>query len=121
MEEFERSRMLVAVAPPSQAKLHALLSGSDADFFDDYRDALSALARGRYASVVVGVHFGESRMFDFVREVKKLQPGARLVCVQGITGHLGPPPPYMAPALQALGVEGVLDLTPLSESSCRMI
>ena len=115
-------RILVAVSPPSQPKLHALLEDSEADFFESYPDAERALDHHRYAAAVVGLHFGESRMFDFVREVKSRQPWARVLCVQGTAGQLGPGAvTSLAPALEALGVEGPVDLSKLTEDECRGI
>lgn len=113
---------LVAVSPPSQAKLHALLEGQDADYFDSYADAAEALGRRPYATVVVGLHFGESRMFEFVREVKRRQADARVLCVQGTSGHLGDGVVSgLRTALELLGAEGVIDLSRLSAEDCRAL
>jgi len=114
--------ILVAVSPASQGKLHALLEGCDADYFESYPDAAEALARREYAAAIVGLHFGESRMFDFVSEVKRLRPAARVVCVQGTEGQLRPD--FVARArvaVELLGAEGVIDLSRLTESDCRTL
>ena len=114
--------ILVAVSSPSQPKLHALLEGQDADYFDSYADAAEALGRREYEVAVVGLHFGESRMFEFVREVKRRRPEARVVCVQGTSGHLGEGVVSgLRTALELLGAEGVIDLSRLSAEDCRAL
>jgi len=118
----EHHGMLVAVSPPSIAKLRALLDGCDADYFDSYADATEVLGQRRYETVLIGLHFGESRMFDFVREVKARQPATRVLCVQGTAGQLGADMvSLLTPALEALGAEGPVDLSKLTESDCRGI
>jgi hypothetical protein len=114
--------MLVAVSPPSIGKLQALLDGCDADYFDSYGEAMEALGRGRYETVVIGLHFGESRMFDFIREVKRRQPGARVVCIQGTAGQLNEKAIDCArTALQQIGAEGVIDLSRLTAEDCACL
>ncbi|MGE5640043.1 MAG: hypothetical protein ACM30H_08100 [Clostridia bacterium] len=115
----ERHGILVAVSPPSLGKMHALLEGCDADYFDSYGDALGALGEKQYETVVIGLHFGESRMFDLVREVKRRQPGARVLCIQGTAGQLNETAIDCArTALQQIGAEGVIDLSRLSTEDC---
>jgi len=117
-----RQRVLVAVSPPSQGKLHALLEDCEADFFESYAEASAALGRRRYAAAVVGLHFGESRMFEFVREIRRQQPSARVVCIQGTAGQLSETALANArTALELLGAEGVIDLSRLSERDCRSV
>src|SRR4051812_5605290 len=118
----ETHRVLVAVSPPSQGKLRALLEECEADFFESYGEATAALERRSYSSAVVGLHFGEPRMFDFVREVKRRQSAARIVCVQGTAGQLREGALASArTALQLLGAQGVIDLSRLSEEDCRTL
>jgi hypothetical protein len=115
-------RVLVAVSPPSQHKLHALFDGCQADYFESYADATAALARCQYAAVVVGLHFGESRMFEFIRDARRLQQRVRVVCIQGTAGHLGESALASArTAAGLLGAEGVIDLSRLSVEDCRII
>jgi ActR/RegA family two-component response regulator len=120
--DSDRHGTLVAVSPPSIGKLHALLEGCDADYFDSYGNALSALGEKRYETVVIGLHFGESRMFELVREVKRRQPGARVICIQGTAGHLNETAIDCArTALQQIGAEGVIDLSRLSAEDCACL
>src|SRR3954469_7093515 len=111
----ERQCILVAVSPASQPKLHALLDGCEADYVESYREASAAVGRRRYDVAIVGLHFGESRMFDFVSEIRRLQPWARVVCIQGTAGQLGDD--YVSQvrtAVECIGAEGVIDLSRLS-------
>ena len=120
--ELGPQAMLVAVSHPSQDKLRALLDGHQADYFDSYVDAARALGERSYAAAVVGLHFGESRMFDFVSEVKRRQPEARVICVQGTAGHLGEGVlAGLRGSLELLGAEGVIDLSRLSTADCRTL
>lgn len=120
--QSDRHGMLVAVSPPSIGKLQALLDGCDADYFDSYGDATAVLGHRQYETAVIGLHFGESRMFDFVREVKRRQPGARVVCIQGTAGQLNEKALDCArTALQQIGAEGVIDLSRLSAEDCACL
>ena len=118
----DRHGILVAVSPPSIGKLQALLEGCDADYFDSYGEATDVLGHRQYETVVIGLHFGESRMFEFVREVKRRQPGARVVCIQGTAGQLHDTALLAArTALQQIGAEGVIDLSRLSAEDCACL
>ncbi len=120
--ESERHGVLVAVSPPSIGKLQALLDGCDADYFDSYADAARALAERPYEAVVIGLHFGESRMFDFLREVRRHQPGARAICIQGTAGQLNETAiDCVRTALQQIGAQGVIDLSRLSVEDCACL
>ena len=112
LETMGGRRTLVAVSPAGQESVRALLRGCEADFVTSYPEAAAALTRERYSVVIVGLHFGESRMLDMIGLARELEPSARIVAVTG--SGVRPSEPGFAGVrvvLRALGVEGPLDLT----------
>jgi hypothetical protein len=105
-------RVLVAVSQSGYGIATKLLAGCDADIVTSFAQGTQALARNPYAYVLIGVLFAESQMFEFVHEVKKYQPAARVLGVRGLgvplseEARLG-----LAAALQTVGAEGLVDLT----------
>ena len=77
-----------------------------------FEEGVSALKRGAYTDVVVGYLFAESRMFEFVREVRAIQPAARVLCVKAGGRSLGADVRSgLNEAARQLGCEGFFDLT----------
>ena len=105
-------RILVAVSPAGQPVVRAMLRGREADFVTSYAEAAATLTRRHYAVVVVGLHFGDSRMLDMIRLVHEIEPAARVVAVMGSETRLGAAAlAGVQTALGTLGVEGLVDLT----------
>ncbi len=104
-------RALVAVRASGEPAVRLALGDCRADFMSDYAQAAIALRRDAYALIVVGLHFGESRMFDFIRLARAAQPQARIVAVRSEETHLGAGTLLgVRTALQVLGVEGLVAL-----------
>jgi hypothetical protein len=113
---------LVAVPASGQPTVRLALGDCRADFVFDYAQATVALRRSAYALIVVGLHFGESRMFDFIRLVRAAQPSARIVAVQSEETHLGTAALLgVRTALQVLGVEGLVALAAPSRGDLETI
>ena len=110
LEATSGRRTLVAVSPAGQETVRALLRGCDADFVTSYPEAAVALTRVHYSVVIVGLHFGESRMLDMIQLAREMEPSARIVAVTG-SGASGAGFSGVRVAFRALGVEGPLDLT----------
>ena len=112
MIEDREQRVLVAAPMPAQEALRRLLVGCNADFFDDYDTAALSLRRRNYAVAIVGLQFAESRMLDFVRELRSERPEMRVVCVMATRSHLREASRRNCQTvLRSLGVEGLLDFT----------
>src|SRR5579859_4302447 len=98
-------RALVAVSPAGQPAVRAKLGNREADFVTTYPEAAVALTRRHYPLVIVGLHFGESRMLDMIELVREIEPEARIVAVTGSgtrPGEIGLS--GVRAALDALGV-----------------
>ena len=105
-------RALIAVPMSAQRTLRRLFERCNADFFDDYDRAAASFRRRNYAAAVVGLQFAESRMFDFVCEVKSIRPSLRAVCVIATRSRLCEASRRSTQTvLRAIGVEGLLDFT----------
>jgi hypothetical protein len=112
MIEDREQRVLVAAPMPAQKALRRLLAACNADFFDDYDLAALSLRRRNYAVAIVGLQFAESRMLDFVREVRSTRPEVRVICVIATRSQLREASRRSCQmVLRALGVEGLLDFT----------
>src|SRR5689334_19402284 len=97
---------------PAQKTLRRLFTGCNADFFDDYDLAALSLRRRHYAVAIVGLQFAESRMLDFVRELRAARPDLRIVCVIATRTQLREASKRSTQTvLQTIGVEGLLDFT----------
>ena len=105
-------RVLVAVSQAGYGIATKLLSGCDADIVTSFNQGTQALARIPYAYVLVGMLFAESQMFEFVHEVKKYQPAARVLGVRGLGVPLNDEVRSgLHTALQTVGADGLVDLT----------
>ncbi len=112
MIEDRELRALVAASMPAQKTLRRLFAGCNADFFDDYDLAAASLRRRNYAFTIVGLQFAESRMLDFVREVRSARPDVRVVCVIATRTQLRDASRRNTQTvLHSIGVEGLLDFT----------
>ena len=112
MIEDREQRALVAAPMPAQKALRRLFAGCNADFFDDYDLAALSVRRRSYAVAIVGLQFAESRMLDFVRDVRTARPHLRVVCVIATRSQLREASRRSCQmVLRALGVEGLLDFT----------
>ena len=112
MIEDREQRALIAASLPAQRTLRRLFEGCNADFFDDYDLAAASLRRRNYSVAIVGLQFAESRMLDFVGEVKSTRPNVRVVCVIATRSQLREASRRSSQTvLRAIGVEGLLDFT----------
>jgi hypothetical protein len=112
MIEDREQRALVAAPMPAQKTLRRLFAGCNADFFDDYDLAAVSLRRRNYAVAIVGLQFAESRMLDFVREVRSTRPELRVVCVIATRSELREASRRSCQTvLRTIGVEGLVDFT----------
>jgi len=105
-------RVLIAVSQSGYGLAKKLLSGCDADIVTSFNEGTQALSRYPYAYVLVGMLFAESQMFEFVHEVKKYLPAARVLGVRGLGVPLSDEVRSgLHAALQTVGADGLLDLT----------
>jgi hypothetical protein len=107
------ARALVAIPSAAQPAVRQALRLCEAQFAATYPDAAVELTRRHYSLIFVGLHFGESRMFDFIELVREMQPSARIVALMDPETPLSPRALLgVRTALSALKVEGFVDLTP---------
>ncbi len=105
-------RVLIASSDSARQELQGILSGLPVEFASSIEEGLSALGKQRYSHVVVGYLFAESHMFEFARQVRRLQSGARILCVKGAGRVLRPEVRAgLDAAVRELGCEGFYDLT----------
>ena len=106
------ARALVAIPSAAQPTVRQALGRCEAEFAATYPDAALQLTRRHYSLIFVGLHFGESRMFDFIELVREMQPSARIVALMGLDTRLSPKALLgVRTALSAMNVEGFVDLT----------
>jgi hypothetical protein len=110
---MDRHRVLVAGSRAEDEPLKTILGECEAHFVDAFAEAVALLGREVYSFVLVAINFAESRMFDFILEVRRQQPQARVVALRALEDA-----PLRAGvraavefALDQIGVEGVVDLS----------
>jgi len=107
-------KILVADTPDGDRRISAILSGYPLVFARTLEQAQRALAREQPALVLVGVHFDDSRMFDFLRHLQASgrPAGCAVICMRSQQ--------FVSPAItiegleiatRALGCSLFLDLT----------
>jgi DNA-binding response OmpR family regulator len=107
-------RILVADTPEGDRRISAILSGYDLVFVRTLGEAQRILGREKFALVLVGVHFDDSRMFDLLRHLQAtgVHVGCAVICMrsQQFVSHAitieG-----LEIAAKALGCNVFLDLT----------
>lgn len=105
-------RVLVAVSHQGYGLAEKMLAGCDVDIVTSFDAGTQALAARVYGYVLVGVLFADSHMFEFVHEVKRTQPAARVLAVRGLGAPLSEEARFgLHAALQTVGAEGLVDLT----------
>ena len=110
-EPFER-RILVAAVPSAQALVERYLAGCALDFVSSMEEGERRLNEQRYSEILIGHLFAESRMFEFARIVRRLQPWARVICVKGPGRPLDEQQRSAIDlSVRQLGCEGFFDLT----------
>jgi DNA-binding NtrC family response regulator len=107
-------RILIADTPEGDRRISAILSGYDLVFVRTMGEAQRALERERFALVLVGVHFDDSRMFDLLRHIQaaSASAGCAMVCMR--SHHFASPAitiEGLEIATKALGCNLFLDLT----------
>ena len=108
---WPRNRVLVAVSLPAEAPLARIPAAHPVDMVGGFGDGVAALRRGHYSDVIIGYGFAESRMLEFAREARQLQPGARVLCVKAGGLALGSDVCVgLNEAAIQIGCEGFIDL-----------
>jgi DNA-binding NtrC family response regulator len=79
-----KRKILVADTPEGDRRLSAILPGHELTFVRTLSAAQRALAAERFALVLVGVHFDDSRMFDLLRHLQAgtRHPGCAVICMR---------------------------------------
>ena len=105
-------KVLVATSHRGHAEVARIVAGCPVELAGTLEEGEQALRRHAYSHVVIGYFFAGSRMLDFAREVRRLQPAARLLCVKAAGGPLRPDVRTgLDAAIVELGGEGFFDLT----------
>lgn len=68
------SKILVADAPEADRPISIILAGHEVAFVRTLGGAQRALEREKFALILVGVHFDDSRMFDLLRHLQASGP-----------------------------------------------
>jgi DNA-binding response OmpR family regulator len=107
-------KVLIADNPEGDRRIAEILAGYELEFVRTLDAAQRALERERYALILVGVHFDESRMFDLLRDLQaRGQPsGCAVICMR--THRFASPAitiEGLEIAARALGCHLFLDLT----------
>ncbi|HEV3011382.1 MAG TPA: hypothetical protein VGX52_20370 [Burkholderiales bacterium] len=78
------SKILVADTPDGDRRLSRILAGHDLTFVRTLGEARRILPREKFALVLIGVHFDDSRMFDLLRYLQSsgLHPGCAVICMR---------------------------------------
>ena len=105
-------RILVADTPEGDRRISAILSGYDLVLVRTLGEAQRILRREKFALVLVGVHFDDSRMFDLVRVLRgdELHAGVPIVCVRGRPGFTAVTGRTLELTLKALTADEFIDL-----------
>ena len=102
-------QMKVLVADVARTAI--LLADHDVTTARTIAQVRSALQKGEYDLLVVGVAFDDSRMFDLVREIRgdARYDGLRIICVV--------PSRILAPACEALQAHAILETDVISAAA----
>jgi DNA-binding response OmpR family regulator len=92
-------KILVADTPEADRRLSAILSGYDVVSVRTLEQAERAVDATRFDMVLVGVHFDESRMFDFLRHLQA--KGTHGACPVACTRSYR----FVSPAISVEGLE----------------
>lgn len=119
------AKVLVADVHEADRRLSAILSGYQCAFVYSLPEAKLALERQDFDLVLTGIHFDESRMFDFLRLVRahgryRHKP---IVCIRGLTTPYNPMVlEGLEIAAMALGATAFVDLNryPEGEADARL-
>lgn len=108
------SKILVADTPEGDRRISAILSGYDLAFVRTLGEAQRLLAREKFALVLIGVNFDDSRMFDLLRHLQATgaHVGCAVICMR--SQHFGSHAitiEGLEIAAKALGCNLFLDLT----------
>ncbi|HEX7220779.1 MAG TPA: hypothetical protein VF280_16325 [Burkholderiales bacterium] len=107
-------KILVADTPAGDRRISEILPGYELEFVRTLGAAQRAIDRERFALVLVGVHFDESRMFDLLRylQARSAPAGCAVICMR--THHFASTAitiEGLEIATKALGCNLFLDLT----------
>jgi len=122
------AKILIADVPELEDVFRSCFGAAhDVTYAPSYAEALDAIAASRYDLIVVGMHFGESRMFDVIRftRLDGRNRSTPVVAVRGLASDLAEETHRAVEnAVEALGgnafVEFTLDRDSLT-AACRAI
>jgi hypothetical protein len=117
-----KARILVACDPHAYARLFAVLTGQELILTTTRPDADAALKGDGFDLVMIGVHFDESRMFDFLRHVRADDRYARVpvACFRGVVvpeaqARLGMD--AVGTASRAMGADAFFDMVTFADDA----
>jgi len=86
-----RGGVLLAVSAQTRRRLLPAFAGHELAWAQTVGEARAASSARHFDLAVVGSHFDESHTFDIVRDLRRADPGLRIVCVRGrpFPGALG--------------------------------
>ena len=110
-----KQRLLVAVTPLGYVHARrALHARFDLVSAFSVQQALMALRGGDIDGIVCSIHFDESRMFDFLREARKIAPQTPIVCCRILHTPLSQQAiEGLATTAKSLGCRGYVDFNDL--------
>jgi hypothetical protein len=102
----------VAVAPPLQARIRAILRGWELRFAETGAELTSALDEAPCDMVIVGLHFDESSAVAAVQQIFARAANIPVVCVRGLPFNQVPERTLhgLRLALHELGAQNFIDL-----------
>jgi CheY-like chemotaxis protein len=117
-------KILVADTTDGDRRIVSVLAGHQVTFVRTLGEAQGTLAREKFALVLIGVHFDDSRMFDLLRHLQAtrgqgdVQRGCAVICMR--SQHFNSPAitiEGLEIAVKALGCNLFLDLTWYAEDA----
>ncbi|HEX2567643.1 MAG TPA: hypothetical protein VHL85_12345 [Burkholderiales bacterium] len=122
------AKVLVADVPELEDVFRSCFSPvHDVTYVPSYPEAMDAIAANRYDLIVVGMHFGESRMFDLIRftRLERRNRTTPVVAVCGLPSEFSEDTHRAVEhAVEALGGNGFVQFTLERDSltaACRAI
>jgi hypothetical protein len=113
-------KILVADTPDGDRRMTTILAGHELTFVHTLGDAQRTLGREKFALILIGVHFDDSRMFDLLRHLQanRVHSGCAVICMR--SQHFNSPAitiEGLEIAVKALGCNLFLDLTWYAEDA----
>jgi CheY-like chemotaxis protein len=117
-------KILVADVPDGDRRMTTILAGHELTFVHTLGEAQRMLASEKFALILIGVHFDDSRMFDLLRHLQAnrvqgdVPRGCAVICMR--SQHFNSPAitiEGLEIAAKALGCNLFLDLTWYAEDA----